>query len=360
MTSYFLLTPTNDRTDTYRTAPFLNLIFGMFACLCTYFYFRTMTSDPGFVPRPGSRNQQRSVIEKLLEDRKFDETNFCVTCMIQRPVRSKHCKRCNRCVAKHDHHCPWVDNCVAINNHRSFALYVVTLEFGVLSLLYLAYNYLSVRPVPTNFDKCNILSDELCGVLNKDPYTICLMAWAALQLTWVSMLLIVQLVQIGRAQTTYESMKAQRHLHGHGSGFADAATNFAATGTTSAAEAGLTDAARGPDPAAESAPRPPESCLGRWQRLLGLDTFMATALYGSRADEVRSRQRQNPFTRGMLTNCKDFWCEPSPVFGRHDNGVALLGGERVDYTSMYEAPGRMTYGGEGGRYAEVGQGDDVV
>lgn len=318
-----------------------------------------MVSDPGYVPKPGSRNQQKAIIDGLLEDQKFDEQNFCVTCMIRRPLRSKHCKRCNRCVAKHDHHCPWVDNCVANNNHRSFALYVLTLEFGVLVLLYLAFQYLNARPSPTDSPSCNIISPSLCSTLNKDPYTIVLMLWTGLQLTWVSMLLTVQLVQIGRAQTTYESMKNNQHHHG---GAADAMTNFATTGTTSAAAAGLTAADRGPDPAAEIK-RAPEGCWGRWQRLLGLDTFLATAIHGSRAGEVRQRQRQNPFTRGLLSNCKDFWCEPSPVFGKRDNGTALLGGERVDYTRMYDAPPRMVYhdgGGEGGRYAAVGSGEDAV
>lgn len=61
-----------------------------------------MTEDPGFVPKLGSRNQQRAVITQLFDLWKFDEQNFCVYCLIRRPLRSKHCRRCGRCVAKHD------------------------------------------------------------------------------------------------------------------------------------------------------------------------------------------------------------------------------------------------------------------
>jgi hypothetical protein len=82
--------------------PFLNILFAIFYCLCGYFYFKAMMEDPGFVPKAGGRNGQKGVIDELLELRKFDEANFCVTCMVRRPLRSKHCKKCNRCVAKQD------------------------------------------------------------------------------------------------------------------------------------------------------------------------------------------------------------------------------------------------------------------
>lgn len=87
---------------TIRTNFFLNFLFAAFYCLTGYFYFFTMTSDPGFVPKSASRSASKAVIDELIELREFDEHHFCVNCMVRKPLRSKHCKRCERCVAKSD------------------------------------------------------------------------------------------------------------------------------------------------------------------------------------------------------------------------------------------------------------------
>ncbi|KAE9976855.1 hypothetical protein EG328_002383 [Venturia inaequalis] len=322
----------------FSNHPFLNIFFFIFYSLCGYFYVKAMTEDPGFVPKAGGRNGQKHVIDELLELRKFDEANFCVTCMVRRPLRSKHCKRCNRCVAKQDHHCPWVDNCVAINNHRHFFFYVACLEIGIILWDWLFLYYLEEIPHPPASTKCNILSPDFCATLNSDPFSIVLTLWATLQLIWVSMLLIVQLVQITRGLTTYEAMTAHQHAgHSHGiQAGSEALQTFVATGTASIEQSQLGADGRGPDPAATPlAKRKPDGCLKPWLRMFGVDTFLATA---STTGEGRRRARKNPFSRGWIQNFRDFFCDPVPVFGSRAHGEALLGGKRVYYTSMYEMP----------------------
>lgn len=172
------------------------------------------------------------------------------------------------------------------------------------------------------------------------------------------MLLCVQLLQVARNLTTYESMRG--HLHGQSP--ADAVTSFVTTGDTSqdvtgsGAGSGSTNGFGSGQDVGDIPKRkePKASVWQQWKRLLGLDTFVATAMQSSHHDH---QSRGNPFSRGVVTNCKDFFCDGSPVFGRKEGGYARLGGERVDYTRLYEVP-KMRYqrsgGGEGGRYESLG------
>ena len=174
------------------------------------------------------------------------------------------------------------------------------------------------------------------------------------------MLLLVQLVQIARALTTFESMRGQ--MHGR-SQAAEAITSALTAGTTSMEGAQMTGPGMGPNPAdGHRAHRQKEGCFATWKKLLGLDTFVATAAGGLESNG--RRRRGNPYSRGIIINCKDFWCDPAPYFGRRENGMAMLDGDVVNYTRIYETPPRMKLrrpqqGGDGGMYHSLGTEDSV-
>lgn len=175
------------------------------------------------------------------------------------------------------------------------------------------------------------------------------------------MLFLVQSVQIARALTTYESMRG--HLH-RSSPTSEAITSAITAGTTSLSGASLTNAGMGPDPVIGSGPpgddRPRKvGCFEYWKKLLGLDTFIATATGRS-----GRRKRGNPFSRGVITNCRDFWFDPAPYFGQRESGAAMLNGEGINYTTMYETPPnmRISRAGQdrnGGMYHSVNTEDAV-
>ena len=59
------------------------------------------------------------------EDIMIVETRYCTVCFIEQPLRAKHCKECGKCVAVHDHHCPWLGICIGERNRFYFYWYLV-------------------------------------------------------------------------------------------------------------------------------------------------------------------------------------------------------------------------------------------
>ena len=172
-----------------------------------YCYLKCWSSDPGYVKSHQAENMRRLVEE--VEGGGIDCLNsakFCWTCLHYKPMRSKHCSRCDRCVRTFDHHCPWVGNCVAQNNHHYFVLFLlmmVVMQTWCLSGLYRYFSHFSSLTT-------------LATLATFHPSLLALAGFQFLTLCWTVLLLVCQVYQISHlAMTTNERMNVRRYKHFH-------------------------------------------------------------------------------------------------------------------------------------------------
>ncbi|TVU01986.1 hypothetical protein EJB05_52521, partial [Eragrostis curvula] len=117
----------------------MTVIFGLFSWLGVFLatsglvmFYRCSRKDPGYIGKNIRDTQNQRDDEPLLK-RGLDNpellagnwSQLCITCKIVRPVRSKHCSTCDRCVEQFDHHCPWVSNCIGKWNKWEFFMFLI-------------------------------------------------------------------------------------------------------------------------------------------------------------------------------------------------------------------------------------------
>lgn len=110
----------------------ISLWFAVCIALMLWSYFATMCTDPGGIPHEwsGYVAEPGSDEEQLLSRRGDAPTMRCGSCRRLKPDRAGHCMLCGTCILRWDHHCPWVNNCVGLRNHRFFCQFIL---WGFLS-----------------------------------------------------------------------------------------------------------------------------------------------------------------------------------------------------------------------------------
>mmetsp|Transcript_2623 Transcript_2623/g.3043 ORF Transcript_2623/g.3043 Transcript_2623/m.3043 type:complete len:338 (-) Transcript_2623:1001-2014(-) len=112
-------------------------IFSVIVVLAIVSHLKAMTTDPGAVPRDAMPINLSEVQKTGVKGKK--NFRMCLKCDSFKPGRTHHCSICRRCVVKMDHHCPWVNNCVGLGNHKFFLLfllYVFTSSIYALTMIF--------------------------------------------------------------------------------------------------------------------------------------------------------------------------------------------------------------------------------
>ncbi|XP_038682363.1 probable protein S-acyltransferase 23 isoform X3 [Tripterygium wilfordii] len=175
--------------------------------------YKCSSKDPGYIKTSGDLGGDGDTEDPLLNVDLNNSTvwmgnwsQLCPTCKIIRPVRSKHCHACNRCVEQFDHHCPWISNCVGKRNKKDFFIFIT-----VATLTSFLAAVVAVQRIWTGIPEVPIQETWIHHVAVRHPGVVVFLVLDIVIFVAATTLTISQASQIARNITTNELANAIRY-----------------------------------------------------------------------------------------------------------------------------------------------------
>eukprot|EP00835_Amoeboradix_gromovi_P002080 NODE_110_length_19453_cov_0.364369.p1 type:complete len:593 gc:universal NODE_110_length_19453_cov_0.364369:4703-6481(+) len=187
------------------------MIITMFFCL-----FKTWNKVPS-IPSLTNELHIRNLLISLHSKKLLNKDHICTTCIARKPLRSKHCKELNVCVAKFDHYCPWTSSVIGHHNHTWFYTFIVVLLLCIILFITSCLLYLqetaSVESIIDclNNDTSSGLLISICNGALYHPMLLVFMGWLLINGIWTLFVFVSQSVLIMWNMTTNEQVNKHRY-----------------------------------------------------------------------------------------------------------------------------------------------------
>ena len=185
----------------------LYVILGLATILSGLWVMRTDPADPGLVAKLAAERTGTDFPPVSAE-----AVNYCYLCEVNVRKRSKHCRRCNKCVDIFDHHCPWLNTCVGVRNYRYFLSLLVS-SFSLTMLQMATALHAGIRLATQRDEAVSALHLVYSGVSELAYGLLQIFSFVAVLLAWLMILqlLTFHIALMYRGITTYEFIISQRN-----------------------------------------------------------------------------------------------------------------------------------------------------
>ena len=100
-------------------------------------------------------NKNNKSTKEIINVVSGDDVILCSCCLRMKPERTHHCRKCDKCILRMDHHCPWLCNCIGQYNYKSFLL-TISYGFSVTVSICISYSEYIIKLL-MKIDSCSMM-----------------------------------------------------------------------------------------------------------------------------------------------------------------------------------------------------------